>query len=92
MHAASATSITRPETLRARARKARHLQNRKEQGLTQFSAFLSEQRLAELDQFLACQRGRPGPDGREVKARGDALELILARYFAENPPVGSSTP
>ena len=92
MHADSVSSIPKPDTLKARARKAKHLQSRREQGLTQFAAFISEHRLAELDQFVAARRGQVGPDGREVKARGDALEVILARYIADNPPVGSSTP
>ena len=93
MRATSATRKTDPDEARAsKVRKDRSLQAFKEQGLIQFSGFLSKQRLAQLDDFVAHARGTVGPHGRRVNSRGDALELILARYFSDNPQPGSAPP
>lgn len=78
--------------LSPRERKAKSNRTFKEQGLAQFATFLTNERLAQLDQFVRLRKGTIGPHGRPVKSRGDALEVILARYFSDNPQIGSTPP
>ena len=93
MRASKPTRSSSPDASQAsKARKDKTLRAYKEQGLTPFSAFLTKSRLAQLDAFVAANKGSLGPHGRAVKGRGDALEVILAGYFSDNPQTGSAPP